>query len=166
MLSLVISCFLKMSRFCLKLIISEWEIIWRTTTTKNQNQNLCERYDISRATSGKLEFITQKEERKQKRWLLDTIKTFTKFLNWILQSYSYFCKQRPFWVLIPSVNQRDIHMSLQTACNTIILMTEFYLIIFFCATLESRVPRLHAVCWDCISLISIGNNKYPKFLQK
>lgn len=76
---------------------------------KQDIRNFFERDDISRATSGKKEFITQKKERKQKRYLLDTMKNLHKIFEteFCKVSYSYFCKHRPFWVLIPNVNQRD-----------------------------------------------------------
>lgn len=77
---------------------------------KSAIQNFFERDDISRATSGKKEFITKKKKRKQKRYLLDTMKNLHKIFEteFCKVSYSYFCKQRPFWVHIHNGNQRDI----------------------------------------------------------
>lgn len=68
-----------------------------------------ERDDISRATAGKKEFITKKKERKQKRYLNDNLKNLHKIYEdeYGKISYSYFCKNRPFWVLIPDVQDRD-----------------------------------------------------------
>lgn len=71
------------------------------------------RDDVSRITTGKRQTLTQKKNKKQKWFLLDTIKNIhTKFLaeEQSSISYSLFCKLRPFWVVHPTLSDRDTCM--------------------------------------------------------
>ncbi|VVC99723.1 unnamed protein product, partial [Leptidea sinapis] len=85
-------------------------------TKKNYYQKLkqdivtfFDRDDISRMTAGKKECISQDKTKKQRRYLLDSMKNLHKLFEAenTKVSYSYFCKQRPFWVLIPDVSDRE-----------------------------------------------------------
>lgn len=65
----------------------------------------------SRQGAGKKEFITRKAERKQKRYMLDSLLgLYTKFKqqnsNFKLR-YQTFCRLRPFWIVMPNVDRRD-----------------------------------------------------------
>lgn len=70
-----------------------------------------DRDDVSRATAGKRETVTCKKKKVQKRYLLDTMKNlFNSFKRENPNercSYSYFTKQRPFYIKPPTVNGRD-----------------------------------------------------------
>ncbi|CAH2108575.1 unnamed protein product [Euphydryas editha] len=68
-----------------------------------------DRDDVSRMTAGKKEYITRNKIKKQSRYLLDSMKNLHKIFEAenTKVSYSYFCKQRPFWVLIPDVSNRE-----------------------------------------------------------
>ncbi|GBP27606.1 hypothetical protein EVAR_102858_1 [Eumeta japonica] len=64
----------------------------------------------SRCAAGKKECITRKKNKKQKRYLLDSLKNLhQKFLNTSLVKIGYdsFCKLRPFWVVVPKLTDRD-----------------------------------------------------------
>lgn len=65
----------------------------------------------SRLGAGKKEFITRKSERKQKRYMLDSLvglhKKFQQQKSQFKLSYQTFCKLRPFWVVMPKVDKRD-----------------------------------------------------------
>ena len=67
------------------------------------------RDDVSQMTTGKKQTITKKKIKMQKRFLVDTMKNLhRKFLaenNTI--SYASFCWLRPFWVVHPSLSDRD-----------------------------------------------------------
>lgn len=71
----------------------------------------------SRICPGKKEFVTQKKDKRQKRYLTDTIQNLHKqFLSKHPQhkiSYSHFCTLRPFWVKIPDLKARDTCMCKQ-----------------------------------------------------
>lgn len=59
---------------------------------------------------GKKECITKNKIKKQKRYLTDSLKQLhNKFLTCssFTISYSAFCKLRPFWVLAPTVTERN-----------------------------------------------------------
>ncbi|XP_063384484.1 uncharacterized protein LOC134670614 [Cydia fagiglandana] len=70
-----------------------------------------DRDDVSRATAGKRETVTFKKIKMQKRYLLDTMKglfrSFKKENPELRCSYSYFIKNRPFYVKPPSVAGRE-----------------------------------------------------------
>ncbi|KAL0879214.1 hypothetical protein ABMA27_002997 [Loxostege sticticalis] len=58
----------------------------------------------------KKEFITRNGQRKQKRYLLDTLTNLHKKFMHVQNSnigYSTFCKYRPFWVLYPKESDRN-----------------------------------------------------------
>jgi hypothetical protein len=70
-----------------------------------------ERDDNSRATTGKRDTKTKKQLKMQKRLLSDSLKNLhLKFKAEnpnIKISYSEFCKRKPFWVVHPSVRDRE-----------------------------------------------------------
>lgn len=68
------------------------------------------RDEVSRMTTGKKQTITIQKKKMQKRLLTDTIKNlFDKFTaeSEHQVSYSFFCNQRPFWVVAPTEADRD-----------------------------------------------------------
>lgn len=70
-----------------------------------------ERDDVSRLTTGRKQTKTKRKLKKQKRFLFDTMRNaHRKFLaeypNRII-SYSLFCHLRPFWVVNPSLSERE-----------------------------------------------------------
>lgn len=67
------------------------------------------RDDVSRATAGKKETRTLKKDKKQKRYLLDTLKNLYKKYKEEggNASYTQFTRQRPFYVVMPSAKDRD-----------------------------------------------------------
>ncbi|KAK0143486.1 hypothetical protein N1851_018398 [Merluccius polli] len=68
------------------------------------------RDDVSRITTGCKQTLTRCKVKKQKRFLMDTMKNIhRKFLSEQMHmiSYSLFCRLRPFWVVFPSLSDRD-----------------------------------------------------------
>lgn len=68
------------------------------------------RDDVSRMTTGKKQTITLQKKKMQKRLLTDTIKNiYRKFVSESTHqvSYSFFCSQRPFWVVAPTEADRE-----------------------------------------------------------
>ncbi|KAK9871759.1 hypothetical protein WA026_014214 [Henosepilachna vigintioctopunctata] len=67
---------------------------------------------VSRNTAGKKETITKGKEKVQKRFLLDSMKNLFKAFKSenpnAKCSYFYFTKNRPFYVVIPTVDGRDM----------------------------------------------------------
>lgn len=66
--------------------------------------------DVSRMCPGKKDCVTVKKVKKQKRLLLDSLKNLhAKFCESSSYKigYSTFCTLRPFWVRIPTVNERE-----------------------------------------------------------
>ena len=65
----------------------------------------------SRVTPGKKHAITRKKIKLQKRLLADCLlnvhRTFLAEFPGKMISYSLFCKLRPFWVVHPSLDDRD-----------------------------------------------------------
>ncbi|KAI8420458.1 hypothetical protein MSG28_008946 [Choristoneura fumiferana] len=64
----------------------------------------------SRCAAGKKECITRNNIKKQKRYMLDSLKNLhQKFLstNSMTIGYSLFCRLRPFWVVKPKLTDRD-----------------------------------------------------------
>lgn len=64
----------------------------------------------SRICPGKNEFVSKGKIKKQKRYLTDSLKNLHKKYIATSQykiSYSSFCKLRPFWIRIPTLNIRD-----------------------------------------------------------
>lgn len=69
----------------------------------------------SRNAARKKECITRNYIKKQKRYLLDSLKNLhKKFLQTFPDGYSLFCKLRPFWVVSPKLSDRD------TICTCIV----------------------------------------------
>ncbi|XP_050669609.1 uncharacterized protein LOC126968634 [Leptidea sinapis] len=107
-------------------------------TKKNYYQKLkqdiatfFDRDDISRMTAGKKECISRDKIKKQRRYLLDSMKNLHKFFEAenTKVSYSYFCQQRPFWVLIPDVSDRETclcktHANIELLLNGPLLKTK------------------------------------------
>ncbi|VEN49386.1 unnamed protein product [Callosobruchus maculatus] len=94
---------------------------------KNDNKELkqiiikfFERDDCSRLMPGKKDTITKAKRKIQKRVLCDSLinihkKFIAAFPKYIKLSYSEFCKNRPFWVLIPNARDRETrNMCMQT----------------------------------------------------
>lgn len=91
-------------------------------------RNYFVRDDVSRATAGKRETVTSKKLKMQKRYLLDTMKNlFCSFKRENLElrcSYSYFIKNRPFYIKPPSIAGREtclckIHTNAQYMINAL-----------------------------------------------
>lgn len=71
---------------------------------------------VSIMAAGKKEFITRKKRRMQKRYLTAPLKVLHKRLlkdTDVQVSYSFFTKNRPFWVLHPKPANRDTCLSIQ-----------------------------------------------------
>ncbi|CAH0732005.1 unnamed protein product, partial [Brenthis ino] len=91
----------------------------RTSNTRNSDTELTKkinsfflRDDVSRNTAGKKETITKGKEKVQKRFLLDSMKHLFKAFKSenpnAKCSYFYFTKNRPFYVVTPTVDGRDM----------------------------------------------------------
>ena len=69
------------------------------------------RDDVSRMTAGKRETVTYKKVKTQRRYILDSLENLhRKFLAEnpnIKLSYALFCRMRPFWVLFPTLKNRE-----------------------------------------------------------
>lgn len=64
----------------------------------------------SRLGAGKKEYITRKQVRKQKRYMLDSLLgLYNKFQqnSNVNISYQTFCRLRPFWIVAPKIHERD-----------------------------------------------------------
>ena len=81
-----------------------------------------ERDDVSRITSGKKQTVTFKKQKKQKRFLNDTLKNlYEKFMaenSSIKLSFTVFCRLKPFWVCKALLTDREtclckLHENLQ-----------------------------------------------------
>ncbi|XP_060798234.1 uncharacterized protein LOC132900231 [Neoarius graeffei] len=71
------------------------------------------RDDVSRITTGKNQTSTKNKTKMQKRFMVDTMKNLhQKFMseNPGRLSYSMFCRLRPFWVVKPSLADRETCM--------------------------------------------------------
>lgn len=89
-----------------------------TKPTKKGNKNrvmaiihkFCEDDSNSRCAAGKKKCITRNNIKKQKRYMLDSLKNLhQKFLSTysMIIGYSLFCQLRPFWVVEPKLTDRD-----------------------------------------------------------
>lgn len=83
--------------------------------------------ECSRLTAGKKETITVKKMKKQRRLLNESLKDLHKkfifeYPIYKNMSYSVFCKFRPFWVMNPSVSNRNTCLC-KTHENVKLLMT-------------------------------------------
>lgn len=79
---------------------------------KKQVVKFLSKDESSRLTAGKKETITKKKIKKQKRLLNDSLKSLHKkfiieYPKYTNMSYSLFCKFRPFWIVPPSVTNRN-----------------------------------------------------------
>ncbi|KAG5281642.1 hypothetical protein AALO_G00047130 [Alosa alosa] len=76
-----------------------------------------ERDDVSRITTGKKQTVTRAKKKMQKRLLEDTMKNLhLKFLadhTQLCLSYSLFCSLRPYWVVRPTLADRETCMCKQ-----------------------------------------------------
>ncbi len=69
------------------------------------------RDEVSRLTAGKKQTITRRKVKMQKRFLNDTLKNLHR--KFLLEnpsshlSYTLFCCMRPFWVVQPSISDRE-----------------------------------------------------------
>ncbi|XP_063058524.1 uncharacterized protein LOC134452079 [Engraulis encrasicolus] len=80
---------------------------------KDKVKDFFTRDDVSRITTGKKQTSTKDKKKMQKRFLVDTMKNLhRKYLseNPGRLSYSLFCRLRPFWVVKPSLADRDTCM--------------------------------------------------------
>ncbi|XP_028162449.1 uncharacterized protein LOC114354327 [Ostrinia furnacalis] len=79
---------------------------------KEKIQNFFLRDDITRATAGKKETVTKHGEKVQKRYLLETQRNLYNIFKAenpdLPCSYYYFTKNRPFYVVKPSVDAREM----------------------------------------------------------
>ena len=89
------------------------------------------RDDNSKITPGKKDSITRFKQKMQKRFLLDTMSQLhKKYLSenpFGSMSYTLFCKLRPFWVLPPTLADRDTcackkHANLQFQADRLLQM--------------------------------------------
>ncbi|KAK0151073.1 hypothetical protein N1851_007764 [Merluccius polli] len=75
------------------------------------------RDDVSRFTTGKKQTVTRQKKKRQKRLLTDTLKNlYLKFLAEhpnLRLSFSLFCTFRPYWVVRPTLADRDTCMCKQ-----------------------------------------------------
>ncbi|KAF4115134.1 hypothetical protein G5714_002623 [Onychostoma macrolepis] len=78
---------------------------------KSNVRDFYTRDDVSRVTTRKTQTITQAKVRMQKRFLVDTLKNLHK--KYLAEnprksvSYSLFCRLRPFWVVHPTLSDRE-----------------------------------------------------------
>lgn len=80
---------------------------------KKDIKSFFESDDNSRTAAGKKDCITRKMEKKQKRFLVDSlINLHKKFIetHQYAVSYSLFCKNKPFWVGAPAEKDKEICM--------------------------------------------------------
>lgn len=79
----------------------------------NRVRSFFKRDDVSRMTTGKRQTITKNKNKMQKRFLQDSMKNLhLKFLSEEehVISYSLFCRLRPFWIVHPTLSDRDTCM--------------------------------------------------------
>ncbi|KAK0132495.1 hypothetical protein N1851_032632 [Merluccius polli] len=83
-------------------------------TFKSKIREFYERDDVSRMTTGKKQPMTRLGVKKQKRLLVDSVlnlhKKFESENPHRALSYSLFCRLRPFWVIHPTMQDRDTCM--------------------------------------------------------
>ena len=68
------------------------------------------RDDVSLLTTSKKDTTTSKIQKEQRRLMTDSMKNLhSKFLgeSSCKVSYAFFCKERPFWVVVPTERDRD-----------------------------------------------------------
>ncbi len=85
-----------------------------TDEFKNRVKTFYIRDDVSRITTGTKQTLTKNKVKMQKRFLVDTLKNLhRRFLSENSDekiSYSLFCHLRPFWVVNPTISERDTCM--------------------------------------------------------
>nr|CAH7750639.1 unnamed protein product [Callosobruchus chinensis] len=78
---------------------------------KRKIQDFFEFEDVSRVCPGKKEYVSRNKVQKQKRYLSNTLKNlylqFVKKYPAYKIGYSFFCKNRPFWVKTMKIAERD-----------------------------------------------------------
>lgn len=80
------------------------------TIVKNEIKRFLEEDENSRMAPGKKDTVTRKKQKFQKRYLNDTMKNLhRKFVSTTCfkPSYSYFCKNRPFWIVYQTLQERQ-----------------------------------------------------------
>ncbi|KAK2857675.1 hypothetical protein Q7C36_005594 [Tachysurus vachellii] len=80
------------------------------TSIQKNIKSFFNRDDVSRITTGRKQTVTRNKVKMQKRFLVDTMRNLhRKFLaeNNVRISYSSFCRLRPFWVVHPSLSNRE-----------------------------------------------------------
>lgn len=91
----------------------EGNVKYRSLCSKLQSKVVAflTRDENSRLTAGKKQTITRGRIRKQKRFLNDTLRNLhRRFLSehpLVRISYSLFCRMRPFWVVTPTLADRE-----------------------------------------------------------
>lgn len=82
-----------------------------SNTTKEKIKEFLERDNNSQATTGKKGTITRQKFKKQKRYLNDSLfrlyHSFKEEYPQVKISYSKFCENCPFWIVKPSIQDRD-----------------------------------------------------------
>ena len=120
-----------------------------SNTTKEKIKEFLERDNNSRATTGKKDIITRQKFKKQKRYLNDSLfrlyQSFKEEYPQVKISYSKFCDNRPFWVVKPSIQDRDTCLC-KTHAN-IQLMADKLLYLKVIST--NRIENLmHSLCCE------------------
>lgn len=116
-------------------------------------------------TAGKKECISRNKTKKQRTYLLDSMKNLHKLFEAenTKVSYSYFCKQRPFWVLMPNVNARETCLC-KTHANLELLLT----LLHSCKIIKEKdsAEVINSVCCSNTScLLSRSSNCKEKKLE-
>ena len=92
-------------------LVANAERLGLSKELKEDVRRFYEQDNVSRMTSGKKETVTLRKEKRQKRYLLDTLGNLHKrYLSEKTEksiSYASFCRLRPFHVRIPDVKSRD-----------------------------------------------------------
>ena len=92
------------------LTTKKWAASKNAEIMKQEIRKFYMRDDVSGSTTGKKETITKNQEKKQKRFLTDTLENlYRRFMSEYhgKVSYNLFCRLRPYWMLIPSVSDRN-----------------------------------------------------------
>lgn len=94
--------------------------------TKKYVTSFLEKDECSRSCPGKKDTVTFKKDKRQKRYLNDSLfnlhKTFCLENPHLRISYATFCKVRPFWIVAPKVSERDtclcvVHENMELLTN-------------------------------------------------
>lgn len=122
------------------------------------------RDDVSRITAGKRETVTHKKTKMQRRFIVDSLQNLhRKFLSenpQIKISYSLFCRQRPFWVLLPNMKSRDtclckLHENLAFLANKLVRMhllfsSNLEALADSCSCNSSSKSCMYGTCQVCV----------------